>query len=199
VAQGREVSKVSVDKPEIGRRIRTRRKAFGLSLRQLADRIAISAGFLGQVERGESNPSIATLQRIAEALDTPVERLLSVDHDAADSGSSQATVVIDAVSERRLANEVVQIELLSRDFSRKMEFFRARMQPGASKEVPPLEMQTEQVIYVLSGALKVTLDTGEHILQHDHFLYFDGNKLRRLETASDEETRWISVITPPVS
>jgi transcriptional regulator with XRE-family HTH domain len=159
----------------------------------------VTAGFLGQVERGESNPSIATLLRIADALETPVHHLL-LDEPAQESSLlPPLDIVMDAISERRLSSQVMQIELLSRDFRRKMEFFRARMRPGMSTGVAPLAVPTEQIIYVLSGALKVTLANGEHILQHDHFLHFNGDELRGLETASNEEALWISVITPPVS
>lgn len=180
----------------IGRQIRHRRKELGLSLRELAEKTDLTAGFLGQVERGESSPSIDTFLRIADALEAPVNYFLWNEHEQT---LNPSTVTDDNISRQRLADPDVKFELLSRDFGRKMEFFRARIKPGASRVARPLREPTEQIIYVLSGVLSVTLDTGEHILQNDHFLYFNGASLRRIASLSDEDTVWISVITPPVS
>ena len=53
---------------DIGARIRVERRTRDLSIEALAERSGISPAFLGQVERGERKPSIATLCRIASAL-----------------------------------------------------------------------------------------------------------------------------------
>jgi transcriptional regulator with XRE-family HTH domain len=60
----------------LGREIRQVREASGTSMRALAARCGISQPFLSAVERGLSMPSIATLYRIAEALDVAPSSLL---------------------------------------------------------------------------------------------------------------------------
>ena len=56
-----------------------RRETLGVSLRELARRTDLTAAFLSQVERGQANPSIGSLRRIAEALDEKVYYFLSED------------------------------------------------------------------------------------------------------------------------
>ncbi len=60
----------------IGRQIRSRRDAEGLSQAALADKANISPQYLCVVENGKKNISLKTLIRIAKALDTSVNVLL---------------------------------------------------------------------------------------------------------------------------
>ena len=60
----------------VGERIRKARKDAGLTQNQLAARLSISYVNISQLERGERNPGVDTLQRIADALDLPVGELL---------------------------------------------------------------------------------------------------------------------------
>ncbi|MCR2802553.1 helix-turn-helix domain-containing protein [Paenibacillus soyae] len=62
----------------IGENIRILRKAKGLSQEQLALRADINASYMGQVERGEKNPTIDVLNKIAAALHTPLEDVVNI-------------------------------------------------------------------------------------------------------------------------
>ncbi|WP_102713822.1 helix-turn-helix domain-containing protein [Paenibacillus castaneae] len=76
----------------IGENIRQLRKKRGLSQEQLALRADINASYMGQVERGEKNPTIDVLSKIATALQMPIEQIVNVisitntDADKGDSG-----------------------------------------------------------------------------------------------------------------
>ena len=63
---------------ELGQAIRRRRKAMTMTLDQVAKAADLTTGFLSQVERGLSSPSLTSLMAIAAALQTSVEQLLSV-------------------------------------------------------------------------------------------------------------------------
>ena len=54
-----------------------RRNELNLSLRALAEKTDLSAAFLSQIECGKSNPSLNSLQRIAEALHVSLSYFLS--------------------------------------------------------------------------------------------------------------------------
>jgi len=79
-----------------------------------------------------------------------------------------------------------------------MEIFRARMKPQTRREAKLRREPTEQIVYVLSGNLRISLHSGEHIVHQDDFIYFDGSDLRAVENESEEDTVYISVITPPI-
>ena len=63
----------------LGARIRELRTMAKLSQERLGERAGVSYKFLGEVERGQGNPTIDTLARIAAALDVDITDLLAAD------------------------------------------------------------------------------------------------------------------------
>lgn len=53
---------------EVGARLRRRRKALHLTLKEVAERTGLTEGYLSQVERDQANASVRTLQRLCEVL-----------------------------------------------------------------------------------------------------------------------------------
>ncbi|MGL4970953.1 MAG: helix-turn-helix domain-containing protein, partial [Cetobacterium sp.] len=60
----------------IGERIKKSRNEKGLSLRELATMVELSASFLSQIEQGKASPSIENLKKIANSLDVRVSYLI---------------------------------------------------------------------------------------------------------------------------
>jgi transcriptional regulator with XRE-family HTH domain len=63
---------------EFGRRLRELRDQRGLSQEELAHRAGIHWTYYGGIERGERNPALANINRIAEALDVSLSELFGV-------------------------------------------------------------------------------------------------------------------------
>ena len=61
----------------LGNFIRSQRRLANLSLRDLADRTAVSNPYLSQIERGLHEPSVRVLKAIATALDLSAGTLLA--------------------------------------------------------------------------------------------------------------------------
>lgn len=79
----------------IGSRIRELRKAGGYTLDELSERISLSSGkYLGQIERGEINCTIETLEKIADGLGVRLEDLFYREDDAVITG------IVDVVRAR---------------------------------------------------------------------------------------------------
>jgi len=53
---------------EFGKRLRLHRKQKGLTQQELGDRAGVSYKYLGEVERGEKNPTVIVILKIAAAL-----------------------------------------------------------------------------------------------------------------------------------
>ena len=68
--EGRGLLRLSEEalRESLGATIRERRKALGLTLKQMADRTSVSLGYLSQIELGKNSASIETLYRIALGL-----------------------------------------------------------------------------------------------------------------------------------
>lgn len=63
---------------ELGRLVQQRRHELNLSRKDLADRSDVSYPYVSQIETGERDPSLKTLRRLADVLETPVEQLASL-------------------------------------------------------------------------------------------------------------------------
>jgi transcriptional regulator with XRE-family HTH domain len=71
-----------VVKKELGKRIAALRKRRGLSQEELAQLTGYSVAFLSLVERGINAPSVAGLDRIAQALDVEIRELFDLETEA---------------------------------------------------------------------------------------------------------------------
>lgn len=64
---------------ELGANIRERRTSRDLTLEDLAASAGVSVTYLGQTERGQRNPSVLVVWRIANALGVSLDQLTSTD------------------------------------------------------------------------------------------------------------------------
>ena len=63
----------------VGENIKRIRKSKKLSMERLAEQAGVSRSMLGQIERGEANPSVGLVGKLATALKVPAEILLEND------------------------------------------------------------------------------------------------------------------------
>jgi transcriptional regulator with XRE-family HTH domain len=91
--------------PELGDRIRVRRTALGMSVRELARRLAVSPSLISQIERGKATPSVGTLYAITTELKLSLDELFAAAHPAADDGELP-TDAADAAAGLRLLDAV---------------------------------------------------------------------------------------------
>ena len=62
-----------------GRVVRNLRESAELSQEELADRASVHRTYIGGIERGERNPTLTTIHKIAKALGVRPQRLLETD------------------------------------------------------------------------------------------------------------------------
>jgi len=66
---------------QLGKTIQRLRKAYNLSLSELAEQSGVAKSIISQIERNETNPTLATVWRLSQALDMTVERVLASSDD----------------------------------------------------------------------------------------------------------------------
>ena len=76
----KRTTKTLVNTQELGRAIRRKREELGLSLRDVADKTAVSASTLSRIENGTGKPDADNIARLTSWLDVPMERILG-NHD----------------------------------------------------------------------------------------------------------------------
>ncbi|MGO1285148.1 MAG: helix-turn-helix domain-containing protein [Brachybacterium sp.] len=137
---------------QLGDRIRAARQEQDLSVGALAELSDVSRRMLTQIELGQANPSVATLDRVAAGLGTTFAALMGVGADGAPDGvevwSTEAgswAVLLDAVDTESLSVETWKWKLLGEDV----------YEGGAGIPVPGI------MHHVIEGALEI--DTGSEV------------------------------------
>jgi XRE family transcriptional regulator, regulator of sulfur utilization len=60
----------------LGKTVQKLRKTYNLSLSELSEQSGVAKSIISQIERNETNPTLATIWRISQALDVSIERVL---------------------------------------------------------------------------------------------------------------------------
>ncbi len=66
---------------QLGKTIQRLRKAYNLSLSELSEQSGVAKSIISQIERNETNPTLATIWRLSQALDISIERVLATVDD----------------------------------------------------------------------------------------------------------------------
>jgi len=136
--------------PSIGEALRKRRKELKLSMQIVADRAGLSVGFISQVERGQSTPSLSSLNSMAAVLDLPMSSLLE-QPDAGESHTKSQSRSTYSVGENTLA-----YERLSTTFNHsQLHSVIVHEPPGHRYE--PISHRGEELFFVLAGEITVEI------------------------------------------
>jgi transcriptional regulator with XRE-family HTH domain len=177
---------------EIGSKIKRLRVRLGLTQEELAARTELTKGFISQLERDITSPSIATLMDILEALGTNVSEFFS---DREDDGVM--TYAADDMFIKADEEAGVSIRWLVTNAQRNaLEPILVTLAPGASTE-PDDPHEGEEFGYVLSGV--ITLVSGEQkrkVRRGDAF-YFRPTGVHYLINTGKSEGKVLWVSTPP--
>jgi transcriptional regulator with XRE-family HTH domain len=174
--------------------IRALRKARGVTLSEAAQTLGRSVGWLSQVERGLSIPSIADLRAFADLFDVPMS--LFFGHDIADE--SERGVIVRAGRRRALGTSETGLveELLSPDLGGSFEILRSVFAAGASRHAPS-RRTTEEAGYLVSGVFEIEIDGNwHHLLPGDSFRFKAKPFCWRNPGTEPAVVIW--VISPPV-
>ncbi|MFD1498752.1 helix-turn-helix domain-containing protein [Streptosporangium lutulentum] len=192
-----------------GSRIRAARRARGMSLRVLAEKVGVSASMLSLLENGKSRSSVRTLYAVVEALDMTMDELFSDQESPAApppaERSSEVTPsflnVARAGDRRRIEMETGVIwERLGRNSAAGLELMLVIYPPGASSSEfgryhrhPGVES-----MFVTQGELTCRVGFEEVSLGVGDSVTFDCGKPHLLENRGEEEMRavWV-VLTRP--
>ena len=178
----------------IGADLRALRKSRGVTLTELSLATCRSVGWLSQVERGISQPSIDDLRLLADRLDAP----LSLFFGDPDAPAEERGHVVRWNAGRSLgAPEGGLTEmLLSPDLGGAFEIVRSVFDPGA--ELSEAQTRpTEEAGYIISGKLDLWLNDQMFSLKEGDSFRFRREPYR-WRNPGDQPAVVIWVIAPPV-
>ncbi|SHL36456.1 transcriptional regulator, XRE family with cupin sensor [Roseovarius litoreus] len=178
----------------LGADLRALRKARGLTLAELADSLGRSVGWLSQVERDLSEPSISDLRLIAEQLGVPMSLLFG--HASAPANEQGYVVRAGARRPMGSGEEGLIEELLSPDLTDDFEVIHSTFRPG-SRMQSPAQRPTQEVGYIISGRLELSIGNRRFSVGPGDSFRFRGEPY---SWANPHDTPCVAiwVIAPPV-
>ncbi|MET0672816.1 MAG: XRE family transcriptional regulator [Microbacterium pygmaeum] len=180
------------DEHQLGAYIRELRVKQNMSLRKLAASSDVSVSFLSQVERGTASPSIASLMRIAKALDQTIGSLFEARSDNWLVRAGQGPRLVHP-------NRQWDEEMLSpREFS-KLQVIRSTLAVGGSTGTELLSYgPSETSMVVQAGSVRVSIGTETHRLETGDCLSYDPSTQHSIVNAGDEPCVILFASSAPV-
>jgi transcriptional regulator with XRE-family HTH domain len=179
----------------LGSEMRNLRKTRRLSLEELAQRTDKSVGYLSQVERGLSHPTIDVLKAISSALGVHIGWFFP---NGTPADPSDRGVVVRKAARRRLSfGGGITDFLLSPHLGGALEFMFCEFEPGATSGTDAITHEGEEAGLVLSGRLELWVGDDHFVLDSGDSFTYRSNRPHRYTNPGDTVTTVVWVVTPP--
>ncbi len=181
------------DPRKVGMRLRQLRADRKLTILELAAKAGVSSGLISQIERGNSNPSMKTMQRLRAALGVNIWEFL--DQNPAQAASDQPFVRRANERPRIVVGETRLVkELLSPRNDDNLRFMIVTLPPGGISE-DVLIGTGDKGGYVLSGNIVLTVGDGETELGDGDSFQFKSSIPHTIANRSGEEAKLIWIMS----
>ncbi|MEV6521745.1 cupin domain-containing protein [Longispora sp. NPDC051575] len=175
----------------LGERLRELRQRHNLTLRQLAIAADVSPALLSQIENAATDPSLATLRKLAQVFDTSIAELFS-------EPDAPAVHVSRPGSRSRLAAPPGQISYDRLTPGRgDLEVLQADLAPGDASSAEPWSHPSTECAIVLAGTVVAEIDGERHVIETGEAVTFDSRLPHRYLNASGAPARLLIAVTPP--
>jgi len=163
----------------LGETLRFRRKELGLTMQLVADKAGLSVGFISQVERGITAPSLASLVSLATVLQTHISAFL-------DQPNSKATTRGSSRPSYSVAGAEISYERLSTAFENsQLHSVIAKEPPGYRSE--PVSHAGEEMFYMIAGEITVEIEGETEILRQGDSIHFDSTRVHSVWNHGTED------------
>jgi len=140
--------------PEVGATLQRLRLARGLTLEDLSRIAGVSKSMLSQIERGQANPSLATVWSLASALRVDISELIS--GHASDLRTKIEVASASFTPEIKTDDGLCTLRILSPpDHAEAFEWYELLFQPQGSLDSKPHAKGMREHLTVLEGDIQV--------------------------------------------
>jgi transcriptional regulator with XRE-family HTH domain len=183
---------VSNEVPKLGARIRSLRRERGLTIEQIAAATGLTKGFISQLERDRTQPSLSSIARICDALGIGLSYVFERD-------PAPALVRRDERPEVDTYFSTNNYLLSGRD-ERRFQAIESVVGPraGAGDELYSLPGEVE-FVYVLEGTLELQVGDETHVLEEGDAITYELAKPHTWRNPSDDaqlRVLWVAVPNP---
>jgi transcriptional regulator with XRE-family HTH domain len=182
----------------IAERVRSLRAERGYSLDILASRSGVSRSAISMIERSETSPTAVVLERLATGLDVSLASLFD---PPATSGPSPVSRRSEQSSWRDPQSGYVRRNVSPAGRESPIQIVEVEFPPGAtiSYETADRDVVIHQQVWVLSGAIEVTLRSDTYSLEQGDCLSMVINQPITFKNPSAKKARYaVVIVTNPL-
>jgi transcriptional regulator with XRE-family HTH domain len=177
----------------IAKNLKAFRESKKLSLEKVAELTGVSKTMIGQIERGESSPTITTIWKIANGLKVSFTSLIN-------NPQEDTTVVlrneVQALSEDNGKYRVYPY--FPFEDNRRFEVYTVEIEKGGYLSADPHREGTEEFVTVFEGELTVRINNNEHTLKSGDSIRFRADRPHTYHNSGETLTRLSMVLYYPV-
>ena len=171
--------------------LREIRKGLGISLGEMAEKTGVSKSMIGQIERGESSPTISTLWKIATGLNIPFTTLLQM--------SGEEVQITKEADLRPVLNDHGHFRLfpiVPIRFDRNFEMLDLILDPSAVSESAPHADGTVEYVFVYEGEMTIMLGEAKtpYVVNEGSVIHYPANQRHTYRNDSGRIVRAVMVI-----
>jgi transcriptional regulator with XRE-family HTH domain len=170
--------------PVVGSNLRRLRGQRGLSLEKLSKLSGVSRAMLGQVELGQSAPTINVLWKMSSALGVPFSALIS----ARGGGGIQVLRGEQAKLLTSHDGSFSSRALFPYDEPRRVEFYELRLAPGGAERADPHNPGTVENLVVADGAVEIEVSGRKEQLGRGDAIVFEADVPHVYRNRAERET-----------
>lgn len=140
--------------PRVGDTLAALRQVASLSLEALSRKAGVSKSMLSQIERGQANPTVAVVWRLANALGVSMGDLLG--HAAKPPAATIELLAAHAAPAIRSPDGLCELRILGPiSLAGQFEWYALSVQPGGVLESQAHQAGTQEHLSVMSGSMEV--------------------------------------------
>ena len=175
---------------DIGEKIKDMRIERGLTQEELADRAELSKGFISQMERNITSPSISTLEDVLQALGSDLSTFFSSENE-----KPQVVFKDEDYFEKYDTDYMYNVEWIVPNAQKnEMEPLRVTIEAGG-RTISDNPHEGEEFGYVLQGSIAIHLGNKLYRAKKGESFYFTPDKKHYLTSKTGAIILWVS--SPP--
>lgn len=160
-----------------------------LTLEETANLTGVSKAMLGQIERGESVPTISTLWKISTGLRISFSELLG-----SESNNYEPESIEDIEPVYESEGKMILYDVFPFNPMTGFEYFYIKLLPGARHISTPHQNSTNEYIVVTKGTLVLTVDDQVFKLASPSAIMFKGNSEHSYSNPYDTEVIFQNIV-----
>ena len=176
-----------------GSNLRRAREQKGFSLDELAEKIGIDAGTLGEVEAGNTILPLGQVIKLGKALSLKMEEVISKGKETFTIVRADQRPATKRFGKAKMESHGYEYESLAPGKKdRKMEPFMVTLHPASSDE--PSAHDGQEFIYVMEGEMEVLVEDTRDVLRAGDSIYYDSTSLHLVKAHGDKPAKILAVL-----